>query len=260
VLLRVKLIIIKFETHKNRPPPTKKILFFLSLSCRRVIGCDYLITHNKEVFKMMNIATQLSEFVKGTKGFKFQFACENEETNQYALIIFPIKTESGSNDERVKTLEHTLNQPVRIAGTPDQIDMALGDNLESLKDARSVASSNLNDLLKELKVKPKAAPKENKGNTTPRAKGNPAKTPSKEDAGLLAAAMADTTQPTERKVETARSDAQSPVAETSSTAAAKPVSEQVDATPEPEQVAPKQEPEPVAEVEEEPHQAEISFF
>ncbi|BBM67794.1 MULTISPECIES: hypothetical protein [Vibrio] len=120
----------------------------------------------------MNFVTSMAQFIEQSKGMELTVKCIDPAANHYSLFIMPVTTQIDNKDEQVEAIANALNSPIRITGTPEEIDEALSNSLPDLTQARITASSNLDEVIKSLATKPAKKTTANKGKGTASAKSN----------------------------------------------------------------------------------------
>lgn len=120
----------------------------------------------------MNFVTSMAQFIEQSKGMELTVKCIDPAANHYSLFIMPVTTQIDNKNEQVEAIANALNSPIRITGTPEEIDEALSNSLPDLTQARITASSNLDEVIKSLATKPAKKTTANKGKGTASAKSN----------------------------------------------------------------------------------------
>ncbi len=120
----------------------------------------------------MKFVTSMAQFIEQSKGMELTVKCIDPAANHYSLFIMPVTTQIDSKNEQVEAIANALNSPIRITGTPEEIDEALSNSLPDLTQARITASSNLDEVIKSLATKPAKKTTANKGKGTASAKSN----------------------------------------------------------------------------------------
>ncbi|BBL92417.1 hypothetical protein VroAM7_50700 (plasmid) [Vibrio rotiferianus] len=111
----------------------------------------------------MNFMTTFAEFIQQSKGMELNIKCIDPAANQFSLFIMPVPMACDKQTDQVKEITHALNSPIRLTGTPQEIDEALSQNLPDLTTARMTACSNLDEVIKGLTAKPKKTQKRSSG-------------------------------------------------------------------------------------------------